>query len=108
MVDLIHVAATPAISIGSVGAAHGEGRPLVLAELVWDRRSRVTSQKQGNQGHSAEHVGYRSNIYARDRGRVVEFEHFSILHRPMDGQVQILKGAEEDQLEQQVIWADFV
>ncbi len=42
------VAATPAISIGSVGAAHGEGKPLVLAELVWDRRSRVTSQKQGN------------------------------------------------------------
>ncbi len=44
MVDLIHVAATPAISIGSVGAAHGEGRPLVLAELVWDRRSRVRSR----------------------------------------------------------------
>ena len=39
MVDLIHVAATPAISTGSVGAAHGEGRPLVLAELVWDCRT---------------------------------------------------------------------
>ncbi len=47
-------------------------------------------------------------MQARDWGRVVEFEHFSILHRPMDGQVQILKGAEEDQLEKQVIWADFV
>ena len=60
MVNLIHIAATPAIIIGRVGAAHGESRPLVLAELVWDRRSRVTSQKQGNQGHFAQHVGYRS------------------------------------------------
>ena len=108
MVNLIHIAATPAIIIGRVSAAHGESRPLVLAELVWDRRSRVTSQKQGNQGHSAQHVGYRSYIEARDRGRIVEFEQLSILHRPMDGQVQSLKGAEEDQLEQQVIWSYFV
>ena len=26
----------------------------------------------------------------------------------MDGQLQLLEGAEEDQIEQQVIWADFV
>ena len=30
--------------------------------------------------------------------------HSSILHRPMDGQLQLLEGAEEDQIEQQVIW----
>jgi hypothetical protein len=48
-VDLIHIAATPAMSICCVSAAHGEGRPLVLAELVWECRCRVTSQKQGNE-----------------------------------------------------------
>ena len=51
-VDFIHIAATPAMSICCVGAAHGEGRPLVLAELVWDCRCRVTSQRQENEGYS--------------------------------------------------------
>ena len=66
----------------------GKADPLCLLNLcgiVAIRRSRVTSQKQGNQGHSAQHVGCRSYIEARDLGRVVEFEHFSILHRLIDG-----------------------
>ena len=69
MVNLIHVAATPAIIIGRVSSAHREGRPLVLADLVWDRRSRVTSQKQGNQGHSAQHVGYFPTLKNRYKYR---------------------------------------
>ena len=41
-------------------------------------------------------IGYRSHVEARDWGRVVEFDHSSVLHQPMDGQYQLLKGAEED------------
>ncbi len=57
---------------------------------------------------SAYHIGYRSHIGAWEWGRVVEFEHSSVLHWPMEEQVQLVKGAEEDQMEQQVIWADSV
>ena len=49
-----------------------------------------------------------SHIKARDWARLVQFEHVSILHRSMHGQVQRLKRAEKDQVEQEVIRADFV
>jgi hypothetical protein len=80
----------------------------VLAEPVWDSRCRVSSKKQGKEGHSANHIGDRSDVKAWDWGRVVEFDNASVLHWPMDGQDQLLKGAEEDQIEQEVIWAEFV
>ncbi len=56
---LIQMAATPAISFCSVTAAHWEARPLVLAILVRNGRSRVTSQEQGDQWNSksAHHAG---------------------------------------------------
>ena len=42
--------------------------------------------------------------------RLVQFEYFSVLHRSVDGQVQLFKGAEKDEVEHEVITgrADFV
>ena len=49
-----------------------------------------------------------SHIKARDRARLVQFEHSSVLHWSMNGQGQLLKCAEKDEVEQEVIRADFV
>ncbi len=70
----------------------------MLAELVWDCRGRVASQKQGDEGDSAYHVVSWSHIKARYRARLVQFEHSSVLHRSMDGQVKLLKRAEKTRL----------
>ncbi len=40
---------------------------------------------------------------ARCKGRLIQFEHSSVLHWSVDGQVQLLKSAEKDQVEQKVI-----
>jgi hypothetical protein len=80
----------------------------VLAELVWDCRGRVASQKQGDEGDSAHHVVNWSHIKAQYWARLVQFDHLSVLHRSMDGQVQLLKRAEKDEVEQEAIRADFV
>ncbi len=40
--------------------------------------------------------------------RLVQFEYFSILHRSVDGLVELLKRAEKDQVEQEVVRAYFV
>ena len=75
---------------------------------MWDCRGRVASQKQGDEGDPAYHVVNWSHIKARDWARLVQFEYVSILHRSMHGQVQLLKRAEKDEVEQEVIRADFV
>ena len=46
-----------------------------------------------------------SHIKALDRARLVQFEHSSVLHWSMNGQGQLLKCAEKDEV---VIMADFV
>ncbi len=82
----------------------------MLAELVWDCRGLVASQKQleGGEGDSAYHVVNWSHIKALYWARRVQFDHLSVLHQSMDGQVQLLKRAEKDRVEQEVIRADFV
>ncbi len=80
----------------------------MLAEFVRDCRGRVASQKQGDEGDSAYHVIDWSHIKARNWARLVQFDHVSVLHRSMDGQVKLLKRAENDEVEQEVIRADFV
>ncbi len=80
----------------------------MLAELVWDCRGRVASQKQGDEGDSAYHVVNWSHIKARYWARLVQVDHLSVLHRSMDGQVKLLKRAEKDEVEQEVIRANFV
>ncbi len=107
-VDLIHVAATPTICSGWVCTAKGKDWTLVLAELVWDCRSWVASQKQGNKGDSAYHMVNWHHIKALYWTRLVQFEYFSALHRSVDGQVELLKRAEKDQVEQEVVRAYFV
>jgi hypothetical protein len=42
------------------------------------------------------------------RGRLIQFEHCSSLHRSIDGQIQLLKSVEKDQVEQEVIRTYFV
>jgi hypothetical protein len=39
--------------------------------------------------------------------RLIQFDQLSVLHWSMDGQVQLLKRAEKDEVEQEVIRADF-
>ncbi len=72
----------------------------MLAELVWDCRGRVASQKQGDEptheGDSAYHVVKWSHMKALNWARLVQFKHSSVLHWSMDGQVQLLKRAEKD------------
>ena len=68
----------------------------MLAELVWDCRGCVASQKQGDERDSAYHVVNWSHIKARNRARLVQFENSSVLHWSMNGQVQLLKCAEKD------------
>ncbi len=41
-------------------------------------------------------------------GRLIQFEHCNSLHRSMDGQIQLLKSTEKDQVEQKVIRPYFV
>jgi hypothetical protein len=63
----------------------GNPETLVLAELVWDCRGQVANQKQGDEGDSAYHVVNWSHIKAQNWVRLVQFEHFSVLHLSMDG-----------------------
>ncbi len=69
----------------------GNPETLVLAGLVWDCRGRVASQKQGDEGDSAYHVVNWSHKKAQNWARLVQFEHSSVLHQSIDGQVQLLK-----------------
>ena len=78
------------------------------AELVWDCGGRVASQKQGDEGDSDYHVVNWSQIKALYWARLVQVDHLSVPHRSMDGQVKLLKRAEKDEVEQEVIRADFV
>ena len=48
------------------------------------------------------------HIKARNRARLVQFENSSVLHWSMNGQVQLLKCAEKDEVDQEVIRANFV
>ncbi len=102
-VYLIHIASTPATRCCSVTAAHWEARPLVLAVLVRNGRGWVTSQEQGDQWNPAHHAGGWSHIQAWSWG-LIQLGHPSALHWPADWrQLQLLKGAEEDQVVTQVI-----
>jgi hypothetical protein len=105
LVHLIHIAAMPAICCCSVTAAHQEARPLVLAVQVRNDRGRVTSQEQGNQWNSTHYIGSWSHIQAGCWKGLIQFGHPSTLHGPADGQFQLLKGAEEDQVVTEVIRA---
>jgi hypothetical protein len=77
----------------------------VLAVLVRNRRGRVTSQEQGNQRNSAHHIRSWSHIQAWSWEGLIQLGHPSTLHWPADGQFQLLKGAEEDQVVTEVIRA---
>ena len=80
----------------------------MLAQLVWDCKCRVASQKLGDEGDSAYYVVNWSHIKARYWARLIKFDHLSVLHWSMYGQVKLLKRAEIDKVEQDVIRADFV
>jgi hypothetical protein len=57
---------------------------------------------------SAHHVDFWSHIKAWSWGGLVQLGHPSTLYRPTDGQFQLFKGAEEDQVVMEIIRADFV
>ena len=72
-----------------------------------DCRSRVSSLKQLHEGDSAHHVFCWSHVQTRGWRWFVQLDHFCILHRSLDGQVQLLKGVEENKFGQQIIWLLF-
>jgi hypothetical protein len=49
-----------------------------------------------------------SALATRCRGWFVQLDHPSIFHRSSDGQLELLKGAEENQVLPEIIWACFV
>ncbi len=66
----------------------------------------MSYQQDTTQGGELCHIGNWSHIKARDQGRFVQFEDSCVLlHRLMDGKIQVLKCAEENQVEQEVISA---
>ena len=99
------MAAPLAIRCCRVTAAHREARPLVPAVLVRNHRGRVTSQEQGDQRYSTHHIGCLSHKQAGCWHGLIQLGHPSTLHWPADGQFQLLKGAEEDQVVTEVIRA---
>jgi hypothetical protein len=104
-VYLIHIAATQAIRCCSVTATQREARSLVLAVLVRNCWGRVTGQEQWDQWKSDHHIGCWSHIQAGGWHGLIQLGHPSMLHRPADGQFQLLKGAEEDQVVREVVRA---
>jgi hypothetical protein len=70
----------------------------VLAVLVRNGRGSVTSQEQGDQWNSSNHIGCWCNIQARGWRGLIQLGHPSTLHRPADRKFQLLKCAEQDQV----------
>jgi hypothetical protein len=75
---------------------------------VRDCRSRVTSQKQWDKGDPAHHILDRSHVEAGCWGWFVQLHHPRVLHRPLQRQLKLFKGTEEDQGAFNVIWAFYV
>ena len=107
-VNLIDIAATPAVHCCCISAAHRETSILALAVQMRDCWGWVSSQKQGHKGDSANHVLCWSHIQTRCRGWFVQLDHPRVLHRSLDWQIQLLKGAEEYKLAQEIIWYEKV
>ena len=107
-VNLVHIAASPAIHFSRVCTAEREAWNPALAELVRNGRSRVSSQKTRDQGDSANHVLCRSHVQTGCRGWFIQLDHSSIFHRPFDGQIKHFKGTEENQGVGKIIRAFFV
>jgi hypothetical protein len=78
---------------------------MVLAALVRNGNGCVTSQEQGGQWNSAHHIGSWTHIQPWSWEGLIQLGYPSTLHRPADGQFQLLKGAEEDQVVMKVLRA---
>ncbi len=73
-----------------------------------DCQSRITIQKAGHQGDSTHHAFSRSHVETWCWGWFIKLDHPSIFHGFLDGQRKLLKGAEENQVENDIVWACFV
>ena len=107
-VDFVDIAAPSSVQSSCVGAARWEACCLVLAEHVRDSRSRVTSQKQWDKRDPAHHILYRSHVEAGCWRWLIQLHHPRVLHRPLNWQVKLFKGTEEDQGAFNIIRARFV
>ena len=90
------------------GASKREAWILALAEHVRDRLSWVTSQKKRDKRDPAHHVLSRSHVETQRWGWFIQLDHPSVLHRPLDGQLELFKGTEEHQAAHKIIWAGYV
>ncbi len=107
-VDLVDVTTAPAILCSSVCTTSRETWSLVLAVPVRDCRGRVPIQMAGHQGDSTHHVLCRSHVEAWCWGWFIKLDHPSIFHGSFDGQRKLLKGAEENQEERDIVRASLV
>ena len=71
-VNFVDIAAQPSVSSCRVGTAIREAWILALAEHVRDRWSWVSSQKKGDKGDPARHVGCRSHIETGSGGLFIQ------------------------------------
>ncbi len=62
----------------------------------------------GYQGDSAHQVLGLGHIETQCRGWYIQLDHPSIFHWSSDGQLELLEGAEENQVVPKIIWACFV
>ena len=109
-VNLIDVAALPSILCSSICTSCRETCTLVPAVLVRDSWCRIAIQKAGHQGDSAHHVPGESHIetWCWCWGWFIKLDHPSIFHWSFDGQGKLLKGADENQVVPEIVWALFV
>ncbi len=109
-VDFVDIDASSSVQSSCVGAAEWKASILVLAEHVRDRWSRVSSQKQRHKGHSAHHVLRWSHAQTGCWGWfvLVQLDSPQVFHRPLNWQVKLFKGTEENQGAFNIFRARFV
>ena len=99
------MASFPRGPAGTISAPAVKGRLLTAGVLVRNSGGGIAVQKARNERNPSKKVLNPSNIERGNRGGLVQFSHSIGLHCACQMQAQILKGAEEDQVEWNVVWA---
>ena len=87
----------------TISAPAVKGRLLTAGVLVRNSGGDIAVQKARNERNPSKKVLNPSNIEGGNRRGLVQFPHSMGLHCACQMQVQILKGAEEDQVEWNVV-----
>ena len=97
-VDLVNMASFTRSKAWTISATAFKGHLLSVGVLVRNSRGGIAFQKALNDRYPSKKVLNPSNKERGNRGGLVQFSHSIGLHCASQVQVQILKGAEEDQV----------